>query len=87
MYLLEIMMMSSNNLQTSLLRGIRPDIPNPEGVVHRVCQNEGPVRGQRHSGNRVGVAGHRVQDGGGLTRVPNFDQVVDTGTHLRNQRS
>jgi len=77
-------MMSGNDLETSFLGGIRSNVPYPEGVVHRVCQNEGPVRGQSHSSHRVGVAGHRVQDWGGLARVPNFNQIVDTSANLYN---
>lgn len=58
-------------LRASVLWGVGPHVPYPQGIVHGVCEEVGPVRAELHPRDAVSVA----LEGHGdllLAKVPNL---------------
>ena len=75
--LLEVVVVSSEHLDTSLACAERPGVPDPQGVVHGVGKNVGAVWGELHPSDSVSVA---------LQSTVIFTPVLSgTYLHLRHQ--
>ena len=55
-----------------------PTYPHPDCIVHGIGQHVGPVRGELHPGDGVGVARHLRQHRV-LPRVPDLEIIVNPG--------
>ena len=74
--------MADHHFHAALLRCKRPNVPNPQRVVHGIGDDVVAVRAETQSCHRIGVPLHLVEDVV-FPQIPHLDIVVDAGrNHL-----